>query len=187
MVTCHTHRAMTVPFWATVFQGDILQRTDNHTFATADALLGGTIFFVVCSVFVETPIDHIAFQPSRTAYDHVGKAFPIQDPWDITTHDDFGCFDLFTGFFLGVELEAGHTDVGLGHLHTEASRKLPAFFSDGLAENLLGVAAFIATGAGKIHIFGLNVLVEFMDDFKYQMWRRPGIDGKHKPQTFTID
>lgn len=155
VITAHAHGAVPVPLGATCLQSDVLQRASFNAFAAADAFVGGAVLAVVSSELVETLVDDNALRPGKTAHLDFGEAFPVAKPWYVPGHHSVGSFNFFPGVLLGVELEPGHADIGLGHDQVEASRQGPAFFFNGFAENLLGKAALIAASASKIHIFRL--------------------------------
>ena len=54
VVTSHADGAVAIPFRATVFQGNVLQRTDFHALAASNTFVCGAIFAVVGGEFVET-------------------------------------------------------------------------------------------------------------------------------------
>ena len=83
VVTAHAHCAVAVPFRATVFQSDVLQRTDFHAFAAVDALVRRQILFVVGGQTVETRINHMRFQPCRATLGHFRELFFIAQSWEI--------------------------------------------------------------------------------------------------------
>ena len=68
---------MTMPFWTTFFQRNILQGTNTHALAATDALLRGAVLPVVGCELIETPVDYITLQPGGTAWNHLRKAFII--------------------------------------------------------------------------------------------------------------
>ena len=62
--------AVTVPFRATVLQGDILQRADFHTFAAGDAGVGGEEW-LVGDPLVEALPDDVGLEPREDAAPHL--------------------------------------------------------------------------------------------------------------------
>ena len=70
VIAAHAHRAVAVPFRATVFEGDVLQRARFHALAAMDASLGDAILAVVGGRAVETGIHQISLEPSQTAHDY---------------------------------------------------------------------------------------------------------------------
>ena len=155
VITAHAHGAVPVPLGVASLQSDVLQWASLNAFAAADAFVGGAVLAVVSSELIETLVDDNALRPGKTAHLDFGEAFPVAKPRYVPGHHSVGSFNFFPGVLLGVELEARHADIGLGHDQVEASRQRPTFFLNGFAENLLGEAAFVAASAGEINILGL--------------------------------
>ena len=115
VVAGHAHRAVSVPLGMPVLQGDVLQRTDFHAFAAADAFFGETVFAVVGGGTVETRIHYIALQPGERPYDDLGETLLVGQTWQQARQIGIGFYDFTLGVLLGVEFETGHSDVGLRH------------------------------------------------------------------------
>ena len=84
VIAAHAHRAVAVPFRATVFEGDVLQRARFHALAAMDASLADTIFAVVGGRAVETRIHQISLDPSQTAHDYFGKTILINETRNVS-------------------------------------------------------------------------------------------------------
>ena len=168
VIAGHTHGAVAVPLRVTLFQGDVLQRTDIYTFATVDAFLGGAVLAIVGGGFVEAGVDEVALQPCKAAHNDFREALPVDQSGYVTCQRSVGVGNLFFSHLFRVELETGHPDVGFGHLQAKACRKLPAFFLQGLAEDLLGFTALVAAGAGEINVFGSRVELQLLHKVKHQ-------------------
>ena len=152
VIAAHAHRAVAVPFRATVFEGDVLQRARFHALAAMDACLGRQIFRVVSGEFVEAIVDDMALQPGKFANGHLREVFFVEKTRDIASQCGISGFNLLAGVLVGVELEAWHADVGLRHLQVKAGAENPSLLFYGLTENLFGQATLVAAGAGKIKI-----------------------------------
>ena len=70
VVAAHAHRAVAVPFRATFFESDILQRAYFHAFATMDASLGDAILAVIGGRAVETRIYQVRLEPCQATHNH---------------------------------------------------------------------------------------------------------------------
>ena len=70
VIAAHAHRAVAVPFRATFFESDIIQRACFHALAGMDASLGNAILAVVGSRAVETRIHQISLEPCQATHNH---------------------------------------------------------------------------------------------------------------------
>lgn len=186
VVTSHTHRAVSVPFRMAVFERDVLQRTGIGTSPALDTLFGEPIFAVVGGKLVETTVDDMALQPCGLADIHLRETLLVNQPEEVSFHLDVGSFDLLSGVFLGVKLETGHPNVGLGHFRAEAGRQRPVLFFQGFTEDVFRLAAFIAAGASKIDVIGLGGQLKLFHKVEHQSRWGPGIDGKHEAKSLIV-
>ena len=111
------------------------------------------VFLVIGGHLAEARVDQTALEPSRAAFCHFGKTFLVLQTQNTIVQKLIGGGNLSLGVFVGVELEARHADIGLRHLHAEAGVKIPALLLQGLTEDVLGEATFVAAGARKINVW----------------------------------
>ena len=111
------------------------------------------VFLVVGGHLAEARVDQTALEPSRATFCHFGKTFLVLHTQNTIVQKLIGDGNLSLGVFVGVKLEARQADIGLGHLHAEAGVKIPTLLLQGLTEDVLGEATFVAAGASKINVW----------------------------------
>ena len=81
-----------------------------------------------------------------------------------------------------VQGKARKAEIGFRHFQAETGIQRKARFPQGAAENLPGVIAFVATGAGKPQIGRAAVKLHAPDEIEHQVRRGPGIHRKDESQ-----
>ena len=110
--------AVTVPFRATVLQGDVLQRADTHALAARDAGIGTAERFVG-DPLVEAFPDDVGLEAREDAPPHLRHGLPFGDVGYDLRQMRLGLLDLTLCHLGLVDAEARHVDVSVGHLEAE--------------------------------------------------------------------
>ena len=167
--------AVTVPFRATVLQGDVLQRADTHTLAARDAGVGAAER-LVGDPLVEAFPDDVGLEARKDAPPHLRHGLPFGDVGDNFRQMRLGHLDLTLCHLRLVDAEARHVDVGVGHLEAVVGVQRQSDFRQLLTENLFRHPAVVAAGDRHPHVGWRLRKLQLLRKLQYEVRRLPRVN-----------
>ena len=153
VIAAQARRALSFPHRFAFRHPDVAGRTPAFAPCAARAMLVGVKRFVGHQKTQEQRTEHIALQPRETAPVHIVTLRPsVSNGSDDDSQSGRKGLQLAANQLLGIGVESGQADVGVGHGDRESGRHVPPFGADGFPEDGQRMPHVVATRAYHVAV-----------------------------------